>query len=205
MRRRVFRPTYNPVFRRALADVSFTVAPASFTALLGLNGAGKSTLFSLITRLFGIKAGRISIFGHDIRAAPAFLCHPHAVPVCRVKVFLGPQAKEIPAHAFSFVHLQPGQVSKGAAVDGVPRTFLQSRERDVERLSASGRSADVRYPPGLVIGSVEREVRRQELLEQTDAYLAELVAEVGDASASELARAEAIARRIREHHAKQAS
>ena len=31
--------------RRALIDVSFTVAPASFTALLGLNGAGKSTLF----------------------------------------------------------------------------------------------------------------------------------------------------------------
>src|SRR5262245_1763505 len=60
---------YGP--RRALADVSFTVAPASFTALLGLNGAGKSTLFSLITRLFGIQAGRIGIFGHDISRAPS--------------------------------------------------------------------------------------------------------------------------------------
>src|SRR5919198_1438824 len=56
--------------RRALAEVSFAVAPASFTALLGLNGAGKSTLFSLVTRLFGIQSGRISIFGHDIRAEP---------------------------------------------------------------------------------------------------------------------------------------
>ncbi len=56
--------------RRALLDVSFSVAPASFTALLGLNGAGKSTLFSLITRLFGIQAGRIGIFGHDIRREP---------------------------------------------------------------------------------------------------------------------------------------
>ena len=56
--------------RRALADVSFAVAPASFTALLGLNGAGKSTLFSLMTRLFGIQAGRIAIFGHDIGLAP---------------------------------------------------------------------------------------------------------------------------------------
>jgi len=56
--------------RRALVDVSFAVAPASFTALLGLNGAGKSTLFALITRLFGIQAGRIGIFGHDISAAP---------------------------------------------------------------------------------------------------------------------------------------
>ena len=42
--------------RQALIDIGFTVAPASFTALLGLNGAGKSTLFSLITRLFGIQA-----------------------------------------------------------------------------------------------------------------------------------------------------
>jgi ABC-2 type transport system ATP-binding protein len=56
--------------RRALIDVGFTVAPASFTALLGLNGAGKSTLFSLITRLFGIQAGHISIFGHDIGRDP---------------------------------------------------------------------------------------------------------------------------------------
>src|SRR5579863_7894952 len=56
--------------RRALMDVSFDVPTASFTALLGLNGAGKSTLFSLVTRLFGIQAGGIRIFGHDIRRAP---------------------------------------------------------------------------------------------------------------------------------------
>jgi ABC-2 type transport system ATP-binding protein len=55
--------------RRALIDVGFNVAPASFTALLGLNGAGKSTLFSLVTRLFGIQTGQIVIFGHDIRRA----------------------------------------------------------------------------------------------------------------------------------------
>jgi ABC-2 type transport system ATP-binding protein len=61
--------SYGP--RRALIDVSFDVAPASFTALLGLNGAGKSTLFSLITRLFGIQAGHIGIFGHDISRAPS--------------------------------------------------------------------------------------------------------------------------------------
>jgi ABC-2 type transport system ATP-binding protein len=57
--------------RRALIDVSFDVVPASFTALLGLNGAGKSTLFSLVTRLFGIQAGSIGVFGHDIRRAPS--------------------------------------------------------------------------------------------------------------------------------------
>jgi ABC-2 type transport system ATP-binding protein len=56
--------------RRALDNVSFTVAPASFTALLGLNGAGKSTLFSLVTRLFGAQDGHIGIFGYDIGRNP---------------------------------------------------------------------------------------------------------------------------------------
>lgn len=53
--------------------------------------------------------------------------------------------------------------------------------------------------------AVRAELRRQELLEHTDTYLAELVAEVGEPSARELARAEAIARRIRDHHTEQAS
>ncbi|MDB5565036.1 MAG: hypothetical protein JWP84_1602 [Tardiphaga sp.] len=56
--------------RVALDDISFAVAPGTFTALLGLNGAGKSTLFSLITRLFGVQRGSIRIFGHDIGRAP---------------------------------------------------------------------------------------------------------------------------------------
>lgn len=59
---------YGP--RKALNNVSFTVAAGSFTALLGLNGAGKSTLFSIITRLFGVQTGRIRIFGHDIQREP---------------------------------------------------------------------------------------------------------------------------------------
>ena len=56
--------------RQALDDVSFMVAPATFTALLGLNGAGKSSIFSLVTRLFGIQTGNIRIFGHEIRRDP---------------------------------------------------------------------------------------------------------------------------------------
>lgn len=56
--------------RRALDDVSFAVAPASFAVLLGLNGAGKSTLFALITRLYGTQTGRIRIFDHDVAREP---------------------------------------------------------------------------------------------------------------------------------------
>lgn len=44
--------------------------------------------------------------------------------------------------------------------------------------------------------AVRAEVRRQDLLGETDAYLADLLAEVGEPSPRERARAEAIARRI---------
>src|SRR5450759_4258505 len=61
--------------RRALDDVSFAVAPANFTVLLGLNGAGKRTLFALITRLYGTQRGRIRFCHHDVgRGAGEALC-----------------------------------------------------------------------------------------------------------------------------------
>jgi ABC-2 type transport system ATP-binding protein len=60
--------SYGP--KRALNDVSFSIAPATFTVLLGLNGAGKTTLFSLITHLYDTRHGSIRIFGHDIGRAP---------------------------------------------------------------------------------------------------------------------------------------
>lgn len=56
--------------RKALDDVSFCVDPGSFTVLLGLNGAGKSTLFSLVTRLYAAREGKIEIFGHDVMREP---------------------------------------------------------------------------------------------------------------------------------------
>ena len=56
---------------QALADVSLSVAPGSFTVLLGVNGAGKTTLFNLITRLFATQQGEIAICGHDLGRAPS--------------------------------------------------------------------------------------------------------------------------------------
>ena len=56
--------------KQALSDVSFSIAPGTFTVLLGLNGAGKTTLFSLISHLYDTRHGTIRIFGHDIGRAP---------------------------------------------------------------------------------------------------------------------------------------
>jgi ABC-2 type transport system ATP-binding protein len=57
--------------RKALDDVSFTIAPGSFTVLLGQNGAGKTTLFNLITRLYSNRTGSIRIFGTEVRKQPS--------------------------------------------------------------------------------------------------------------------------------------
>lgn len=50
----------------------------------------------------------------------------------------------------------------------------------------------------LLQAAVRAELERQEALDETDAYLAELDAELGPPAADEQARAEAVARRIRE-------
>ena len=57
--------------RRVLHDVSLRVGQGRFCALLGLNGAGKSTLFSLITRLYNNRSGRIAVLGYDVRRQSA--------------------------------------------------------------------------------------------------------------------------------------
>jgi post-segregation antitoxin (ccd killing protein) len=53
--------------------------------------------------------------------------------------------------------------------------------------------------------AVRAELRRQALLDETDAYLAELTEEVGEPTPNEMARAEAIARRLRERSDSRAS
>ena len=55
--------------KRALDGIGFSVAPGQCAILLGPNGAGKTTLFSLITRLYDSREGRIRIAGHDLRKA----------------------------------------------------------------------------------------------------------------------------------------
>ena len=56
--------------RKALDEVGFAVPQSRFAALLGLNGAGKTTLFSLVTRLFNVRRGRIAVLGHDVERTP---------------------------------------------------------------------------------------------------------------------------------------
>jgi ATP-binding cassette subfamily B protein len=52
-----------------LHDVTFTIAPGTMTALVGHSGAGKTTISMLVSRLYDIDQGSITINGVDIREA----------------------------------------------------------------------------------------------------------------------------------------
>ncbi|MGO8086147.1 ABC transporter ATP-binding protein [Rhizobium leguminosarum] len=52
---------------RVLEQLSLTIAPGEFVALVGLSGVGKSTLCALIPRFYDVEAGAIRIDGTDIR------------------------------------------------------------------------------------------------------------------------------------------
>ncbi|TDQ37212.1 ABC transporter ATP-binding protein [Aureibacillus halotolerans] len=48
-------------------DLSLTIVPGEYVAIVGPSGAGKTTLSSLIPRFYDVTAGSVSIDGHDVR------------------------------------------------------------------------------------------------------------------------------------------
>jgi ATP-binding cassette, subfamily B, bacterial len=52
-----------------LHDISFVVEPGTMTALVGPSGAGKTTISMLVSRLYDVDAGSVSINGVDVREA----------------------------------------------------------------------------------------------------------------------------------------
>ena len=53
-----------------LRDISFHAWPGKRMAIVGHNGAGKSTVVRLLTRLWDVTDGRISVDGMDVRELP---------------------------------------------------------------------------------------------------------------------------------------
>ncbi|KIC02981.1 ABC transporter ATP-binding protein [Flavobacterium sp. JRM] len=58
--------TYEDTNITALKDVSFTVKKGETLAILGKTGSGKSTILSLISRLYDVPQGQITIDGNEI-------------------------------------------------------------------------------------------------------------------------------------------
>ncbi len=62
------KKSFGPI--TAVAGISFKVSKGEILGFLGPNGAGKSTTMRMITGFLAPSAGRISILGHDVHAAP---------------------------------------------------------------------------------------------------------------------------------------
>jgi ATP-binding cassette subfamily B protein len=64
-----------------LRGVSFTVRPGETFALVGYTGAGKTTIANLLTRLWDIDSGAITLDGRDIRSFPLAELRSAAQPI----------------------------------------------------------------------------------------------------------------------------
>jgi branched-chain amino acid transport system ATP-binding protein len=56
----------------AVKDVDLQIARGERRAIIGPNGAGKTTLFSLISGVYPVSAGSISLLGHDVTRLPSY-------------------------------------------------------------------------------------------------------------------------------------
>lgn len=61
---------YAPGLPDAISAVSFAIDPGETVALVGHSGAGKSTCAHLLLRLWDVRAGAITVGGHDLRDVP---------------------------------------------------------------------------------------------------------------------------------------
>jgi ABC-type bacteriocin/lantibiotic exporter with double-glycine peptidase domain len=59
--------TYPGANRPALRDVTVALPSHGVVAIVGRNGSGKSTLIRILLGLLGDYAGRVDVFGHDLR------------------------------------------------------------------------------------------------------------------------------------------
>lgn len=65
----------------ALRDVSFTIPPGGWVAIVGLTGSGKSTMFSLMFRLYEPQRGKITVDGEDISTVDPKWLRSRVAPV----------------------------------------------------------------------------------------------------------------------------
>ncbi|MEC5394696.1 ABC transporter ATP-binding protein [Bergeyella sp. RCAD1439] len=73
--------------QEVLKGIHFKVNPGETVAIVGATGAGKSTIISLITRLYDIQSGQITIDGTDLKAYELYNLRRH-IGVVLQDVFL---------------------------------------------------------------------------------------------------------------------
>ncbi|KAA2237601.1 ATP-binding cassette domain-containing protein [Salinarimonas soli] len=137
--------------REALSGVSLAVPVGRFVALLGPNGAGKTTLFSIVTRLYHTRQGRVAVFGHNLAREPA-------QGLARIGVVF--QARTLDTDLtvrqnllyHAALHGLPRRVAMGRVEALLARVGLLDRIDDKIRVLSGGQSRRVEIARSLVHG-----------------------------------------------------
>ena len=74
---------------RAVRDISFAIVPGTVFAVIGPNGAGKSTLLNLMSGIYQLDAGTMSLDGVDLvgMSAPWRVRHGLARTFQKIRLF----------------------------------------------------------------------------------------------------------------------
>ncbi|MDE1149908.1 MAG: ABC transporter ATP-binding protein [Azospirillaceae bacterium] len=132
-----------------LREVGFGINPGDFTVLLGLNGAGKTTLFALVTRLYHSRAGRIAVFGHDIKAQPSAALATMGVVFQQPTLDLELTVEQNLAYHAS-LHGMAGSRAKVRITEELERVGLADRRRTRVRQLSGGQRRRVELARALV-------------------------------------------------------
>jgi spermidine/putrescine ABC transporter ATP-binding subunit len=161
---------------RAVADVTLSVAPGEFFALLGPSGCGKTTLLRMIAGLEAPSAGGIAIAGADMAGVP-----PNKRPVNMV----------FQSYAL-FPHMTvEANVGYGLAVAGIPEAERRARVADALALvKLEGLGA--RKPDQLSGGQRQRVALARALVNRPKVLLLDEPLSALDAKLREAMRAELV-------------
>ncbi|MGV8040858.1 MAG: ABC transporter transmembrane domain-containing protein [Thermoanaerobaculaceae bacterium] len=80
--------------RKALSDVSFSIAPGERVAVVGGSGSGKSTILQLLMRFYDPQTGRVTVGGHDLRTLDLDLFHRQIAAVFQESLLLSGTVEE---------------------------------------------------------------------------------------------------------------
>ena len=134
--------------KRALCDLSLTLADGEFATIVGSNGAGKSTLFNAIAGEFIADTGTITLDGRDITFLPDFK-RSKAIG----RMFQDPLRGTAP-HMTIEENLALAFLRASGHTSAFSRINKKDRELFAEKLSALGLGLEdrMKQPVGLLSG-----------------------------------------------------
>ena len=146
----------------ALDDVSLTVDPGEFFALLGPSGCGKTTLMRLVAGFETPDSGRVTLAGQDLAGAP-----PHRRPVNMMfqSYALFPHLNVFDNIAFGLRRQGASRAAIQSRVGGIARHRADAKPRRATNRAAfrrpkAARRARPRACAGAVAAAARRAARR---------------------------------------------